>query len=175
MWAPYFVHVITPTAPSHKLSPVKDLVATVQLIISSALELSSHPHRLLRARDKYRQELIDPDARRTRHKLVAKETQCCHLIGTPSLTGGGLMLPSSLSLGTASWSSTLVSRFKKLHSFTGLPLCPPWCEPLCPLPFPLVLLFWLGELRCGMFSGKGCCEPMEVTPTSEALPALERA
>ena len=31
------------------------------------------------------------------------------------------------------------------------------------------------ELWCGMFSGRGCCEPMFVTPTSEALPAFERA
>jgi hypothetical protein len=46
--------------------------------------------------------------------------------------------------------------------------------PRGPLP-PLELVGRPGELRCGMFSGSGCWEPMEVTPTSEALPALESA
>lgn len=39
-----------------------------------------------------------------------------------------------------------------------------------PVPVGVPAAAW-----CGMFSGRGCWEPMLVTPTSEALPALERA
>ena len=87
------------------------------------------------------------------------------------------MAASPVWSGTGSWSSMLCSRCRKLLSFTGDPLCPDDCCP-CPLPTPpapLPLFPGLGELKCGMFSGRGCCEPIEVTPTSDALPALERA
>lgn len=48
--------------------------------------------------------------------------------------------------------------------------------PKWPL-LPLEGLLALGDVavRWGMFSGTGCREPMLVTPTSEALPALLRA
>jgi len=59
-------------------------------------------------------------------------------IGIPSLTSGGLMLSLPLSPipSPFSASSMLVSRFKKLLSLTGLPLCatPPICILLFPLP-----------------------------------------
>ena len=85
-----------------------------------------------------------------------RRPQRCHLIGTPSLTGAGLTLSSFSSFaGLSPCSSTLVSRCRKLLSFTGLPLC-----PACSCP-PFVLLLPLlplgpGEVRCGMFSGRGC-------------------
>lgn len=110
-----------------------------------------------------------------RHGHRPLKPQCCHLIGTPSLTGAGLTLSSSSSFaGLSPCSSTLVSRCRKLLSFTGLPLCPACSCPPFPLPLPLGP-FGPGEVRCGIFSGRGCSEPIEVTPTSEALPALERA
>ena len=85
----------------------------------------------------------------------------------------GLMTPAA--------SSTLVSLCKKLLSFTGLLLVAPATAP------PLVVLFTLleeplpfilvpeGELAWGMFSGRGCSLPIEVTPPSLALPALDIA
>ena len=72
-------------------------------------------------------------------------------------------------------SSTLSERCKKLLSFTGDPLCPPISGPFVPLVPPLLPVLGEGVLRCGMFSGSGCWEPIVVTPTSEALPALESA
>lgn len=103
-------------------------------------------------------------------------TQFWNLIGTPTLIGGGLILSSSLSFfGLAPWSSMLVSRCKKLASLTGLPLWPPSSGPLFPLPLPLPLLVGPGEVKCGIFSGSGCSEPMDVTPPSGILPAFERA
>ena len=73
-------------------------------------------------------------------------------------------------------SSALVSLCRKLLSFTGLPLDAPGREfPLTLVPLLLIPLFGPGEVRCGMFSGSGCWEPTEVTPPSEALPALVRA
>jgi hypothetical protein len=62
----------------------------------------------------------------------------------------------------------LVSRCKKVCSLTGLPAFSPW-----PLPFCCPL--GVGGAMCGIFSGLGCSRPTWVTPTSEALPALERA
>lgn len=84
------------------------------------------------------------------------KAQCCHLIGTPSLIGAGLTLSLSSSFARLSpCSSTLVSRCRKLLSFTGLPLCPACSCPPFPLQLPLVPL-GPGEVRCGMFSGRGC-------------------
>lgn len=40
---------------------------------------------------------------------------------------------------------------------------------------PVVVEVPVGLWEWGIFSGRGCFEPMVVTPTSEALPALERA
>jgi hypothetical protein len=102
------------------------------------------------------------------------------LIGIPSVVGGGLTLSLNLSptFVFSSNSSALVSRFKKLLSFTGLPLCTPpvlprWILPL-PLP-PWLALPTPGDERCGMFSGRGCWEPTLPVSTELALPALERA
>lgn len=114
--------------------------------------------------------------------IIEYQTQLCHLIGTPSFAGGGLVTASFsglfgeftglITLG----SSALVSRCKKLLSLTGLPLVAPGRLPLgAPLLGPLLLLLGPGDVRCGIFSGRGCWLPMEVTPPSEALPAFERA
>lgn len=40
---------------------------------------------------------------------------------------------------------------------------------------PRVMMLLVSGERCGMSSALGCSVPMEVTPVSEALPALERA
>lgn len=122
-------------------------------------------------------------------------------IGTPCLCGGGLTLTSLASPGLFSSSSifspssTLWPRERKLLlSLTGLRLGPPGklapgipltlirCGPAPgrtggPSPGELAVLPLGGDAaeRWGMFSGRGCSEPMEVTPVSLALPALERA
>ena len=103
-------------------------------------------------------------------------------MGTPSSAGGGLVAaPFSGLFGECAGlstfgSSALVSRCKKLLSFTGLPLVAPGrFPPGAGTLAPFVPLLGPGELRCGMFSGRGCWLPMDVTPPSEALPALESA
>lgn len=124
-----------------------------------------------------------------------KEDHYC-LMGTPPRAGGGLTLDSCVSLPFAaaesvapSESSALVSCCRKLLSLAGLlpwnPMDPGWPLMLLPgtcwpweLALPLLLaaagLLAPGEVavRCGMFSGTGCWEPILVTPTSEAFPAL---
>lgn len=89
-------------------------------------------------------------------------------------------LPLSASASSSSMSSALVSRCRKLPSLTGLPLAPVVPAPgrgrLGPPPMPPAAPLWIvGLLLCGMLSGDGCSRPIEVTPMSEALPALERA
>lgn len=104
------------------------------------------------------------------------------LIGIPSPAAGGETLFDG-PLGTFSFpsfpsaSSTLVSLFKKLLSLTGLPLANPPATPICtfPLPEPPFTPLTPGDVRCGMFSGRGCSEPTLPVSTLEALPALERA
>ena len=98
-------------------------------------------------------------------------------MGTPSFDGGLPALPPSGLFGLSTLpSSTLVSLCKKLLSFTGLPLDAPGIDPLlAPLLLPLLPLVGPGEVRWGMFSGRGCWLPIEVTPPSDALPAFERA
>lgn len=116
-------------------------------------------------------------------------------MGTPSLAGGGLILASlsfADSVVVPSESFAVVPCCKTLASLEeprpwkpiepGWPLmllpgtCCPWELALPPLLAAAGLLA-PGEVavRWGMFSGTGCCEPMLVTPTSEALPALLRA
>jgi len=133
-----------------------------------------------------------------RNQERRKERKRYHycLMGTPSRAGGGLTLDSCASLSFAaaesvapSESSALVSCCKKLPSLAGLlpwnPIEPGWPLMLLPgtcWPWELALppllaaagLLAPGEVavRCGMFSGTGCWEPMLVTPTSEAFPAL---
>lgn len=62
-------------------------------------------------------------------------------------------------------------------SLTGEPELrpPPWDGVGCSVR-PLVLLGPLcDDDRCGIVSGEGCSDPIEVRPASEALPALLRA
>lgn len=74
-------------------------------------------------------------------------------LATLSLSGLFGLLTGLITLG----SSALVSRCKKLLSFTGLPLEPPGREPpLAVLPLPLPQLSGPGEVKCGIFSGRGC-------------------
>lgn len=88
----------------------------------------------------------------------------CHRIGTPfSSLAGGLAAPPFSGLfrlltGLITLdSSTLVSRCRKLLSFTGLPLDAPWRPPtFVGRLVPLLPLLGPGEVRCGMFSGSGC-------------------
>lgn len=56
-------------------------------------------------------------------------------------------------------------------------ICWPWLLTVLPLPLVAEGLLAPGEVevRWGMFSGTGWRDPMLVTPTSEALPALLRA
>lgn len=102
---------------------------------------------------------------------------------------------SSLSLAApesvpGSDSSALVPWCRILPSLAGLrpwkptepgwPLILPgtwWPCVLVPVPLPVAGLLAPGEVavRWGMFSGTGWLEPMLVTPTSDALPALLRA
>ena len=105
------------------------------------------------------------------------ESQCWDRIGTPSFDGGLPALPRSGLFGLSTLpSSTLVSLYKKLLSFTGLPLDAPGTDPLlAPALLPLLALLGPGEDRWGMFSGSGCWLPMDVTPPSDALPAFESA
>lgn len=84
-------------------------------------------------------------------------------IGRPSLTAGGLVLSDIrdgffTSTSSISISSTLVSRFKKLLSFTGLPLVatPPLPNCILMLPEPPVGPPIPGDDKCGIFSGRGC-------------------
>lgn len=93
-------------------------------------------------------------------RIFCSPAYCCHLIGTPSCFVGGILLPSFLS-GLKGASSLILSCLcKKLCSFTGLPLVAPGIG--IPLLFPLLpivgppLPVGTGEVRCGIFSGKGC-------------------
>jgi hypothetical protein len=88
----------------------------------------------------------------------------------------GLRRCGDVNAACPSFSSlALVSRWRKLDSLTGLPA---WFDVVLSSPLPLfaplllALLFRPVVFRCGMFSGCGCCEPIVVTPASEALPAL---
>ena len=85
------------------------------------------------------------------------------------------MLSPALSFSS---SEALVSRFRKLLSLTGLPLWAPTMPERWTLLFPeppWLAALMLGEVRCGMFSGRGCCEPTLPVSTEPALPALESA
>lgn len=112
-----------------------------------------------------------------------------------SLASLSVETSSELFRSPVSFPSESVSLCRKLPSLTGLrpwiliePWWPlwwklPWCCPWLPdpLPFPPCAWPWpllpLDEVadKCGMFSGSGCLDPMFVTPTSEAFPALLRA
>ncbi len=66
--------------------------------------------------------------------------QRCPRIGIPSLWTGGLILPSPVfSPSSPGWSSILCSLFRKLGSFTGLPLGPPGPPPGAGKPITLPL------------------------------------
>jgi hypothetical protein len=58
---------------------------------------------------------------------------------------------------------------------TGLPLWTPAAPAMWMLQLPLppwLAALMLGDVRCGMFSGSGCCEPTLPVSTEPALPAL---
>jgi len=74
-------------------------------------------------------------------------TQCCHRIGTPCFCTGGLTACPPSSSPFPSTSSILVSLFKKLLSFTGLPLCPLASGPLVPLVPPLLPVLGAGLVK----------------------------